>query len=136
MLREELKKLVDLADKSDESAKAYIKYAKLFEKDDASRDSYIKTLLKYNPFTKPFKKFYQAIFGIDSVGSFELNEYFPRKMYKGVCTMISYAKGWSVETVRWATIFLACFVVGIIGYAALAVGMKTGHYFGINVEKP
>lgn len=136
VLRKELKNLIALKDKSDESAKAYVKYAKLFEKEDASRDSYIKTMLKINPFTKPFMKFYQSIFGIDSVGSFELNEYFPRKMYKGVCAMIASAKGWSVETVRWGTIFLACFVVGIIGYAALAVGMKTGHYFGVNVEKP
>ena len=135
VLREEVKKYVDLADKSDESAKEFKKYAKLFEKNDDSRDSFIKTMLKYNPFTKPFKKFYQAIFGIDSVGSFELDVYFPRKMYKGVCAMLSNAKGWKLETVRWTTILLCCFLVGLFGYAALAVGMKAGYYFGVNVEK-
>lgn len=136
VLREELKKLINLKDKSDESAKAFIKYAKLFEKTDDSRDSYIKWMLKYNPFTKPFKGFYQALFGMDSVGSFELNEYFPRKMLTGVCTMISYAYGWKLETVRWATIFLGACFIGVLGYVALALAMKAGYYFGVNVEKP
>lgn len=136
VLREELKKLINLEDKSDENAKKYIKYAKVFEKEDASRDSYIKTLIKLNPFARPFKKLYQATFGIDSVGSFELDEYFPRKMWKGVCAMLSAAKGWSIETVRWLTIFLGCLGVGVIGYIALAIAMKSGHYFGVNIEKP
>jgi phage shock protein PspC (stress-responsive transcriptional regulator) len=136
VLREEVKKLVNLDDKSDESAKRYIKYAKMFEKEDSSRDSFLKTLIKLNPFARPFKKFYQATFGIDSVGTFELDEYFPRKMLKGVCAMLSASKGWGIETVRWITVFLGCFGIGVIGYIVLALGMKTGHYFGVNIEKP
>ena len=80
--------------------------------------------------------FYKPIFGSDKVGSFELDDYFPRKMISGVCTMLSYAKGWQVETVRWVTIFLGACFIGLIGYAGLALAMKSGYYFDINVEKP
>lgn len=135
VLRAEVKKFVFLKDKSDESAKEFNKYAKLFEKDDNSRSSYIKSLLKLNPFARPFMGFYNAVFGFDYVGSFELDVYFPRKVYKGVCNMISCSTGWNLGTVRLLAIFFGGMLIGVFAYAVLAIAMKKGYYFGVNVEK-
>lgn len=134
VLREELTKLIEHKDKSDKSAKDFIVYAKLFEKQDYSRKSLFSTLNKFNPVAK--LNIMNLFLKKDYVGSFELDEYFPRKRFMGVCSMLSAGQGWQIDTVRWITLILCCFAgLGVIAYLGLAVAVRMGYYFGVNIEK-
>ncbi len=136
-LKKELKFYTDHKDKRDKSAKEFLQYARHFEKADNSRQSWFGTLnkisstlnpmLKLNPFNSVFK---------NNIGSFELNDYFPQKKIWGVCSMLAAGKGWKVDTVRFAMCASMFLMIGGFVYIALAVAMKLGFYFDVNIEKP
>ena len=137
-LKKELASYVKHKSKRDKSSKEFNQYAKGFEKQDSSRDSWYGSTLKIariiNPllWLNPMNKAVE-----NNVGSFELNEYFPQKKVWGVCSMLSAGQGWSVDTVRVFMILFACFGgIGLIAYVILAIAKKLGFYFGVNVEKP
>ncbi len=134
VLREELTNLIKYKDKSDESAKEFIRYAKLFVKNDTSQESYLDLLNKFNPFSK--LNFLNFIIDKRYIGSFELDVPFPRKRLSGVCSMISAGQGWHLDTTRWLTILVSCLGVGVFAYIGLAIAMRCGVYFGVTVEKP
>lgn len=136
-LKKELKFYAEHKDKTDKSAKEFLQYAKHFERIDNSRQSWFGTLkkisstinpmLKLNPFNSVLK---------NNIGSFELDDYFPQKKIWGVCSMLAAAKGWKVDTVRFAMCASMFLMVGGFVYIALAVAMKFGFYFDVNIEKP
>ncbi len=141
-LKEELTYYMEHKDKTDDSAKDFIKYAKHFEKQDSSRQSWYRSLMKMgktlNPLLKLVSKInpFESSVMKDNVGSFELDVYFPQKKFWGVCSMLAAGKGWKVDTVR-AVIMISSFIgVGVLVYLGLALAMKQGYYFGVNIEKP
>lgn len=136
-LKKELKFYAEHKDKTDKSAKEFLQYAKHFERIDNSKQSWFGTLkkisstinpmLKLNPFNSVLK---------NNLGSFELDDYFPQKKIWGVCSMLAAAKRWKVDTVRFAMCASMFLMVGGFVYIALAVAMKFGFYFDVNIEKP
>ncbi len=140
-LRKEITKFVEYKKSKDISDKDFYKIAKRLEKEDVSRQSFVKTAFsfaKFNPFIFMFKPFYEKLyklsFGMDEVGSFELDTYFTRKKIWGVCDMISCGSHWSIETVRWLMLGLIMFGGPI--YLILGIAMKFGFYLpSITVEK-
>ena len=133
VLKKSLTALINHKDKGDRSAKDFIKYAKLFAKNDYSRDSFFGTLAKLTPFAK-LNPIYHIV-NKNYIGSFELDEYFPRKKFLGVCSMLSAGQGWQIDTTRFIMLFACCMIVGVFAYFALAIAMRMGFYFGVNVEK-
>ena len=142
-LRQEITKLVEYKRSKDTSDKEFYKTAKRLEKEDFSRQSFVKTgfsLMKFNPivfiFRPLYKKMYKKMYGMDEVGSFELDTYFTRKKICGVCDMISCGSHWSIETVRMCMELAGCVGIGVVAYIVLAVAMKFGFYLpSITVEK-
>ncbi len=132
-LRQALKELILHKDTHSKNAKEFLLYAKHFEKTDGSRESFLTTLNKFNPLAK--LNLMNLILDKRRVCSFEIGNYFTRKKWLGVCDMLSSAKGWSLDTVRWVTILLGCFGIGVLGYIGLAIAMKMGYYIDLNIEK-
>lgn len=130
-LQKEIIKLVQYKKSKDVTDKDFYKIAKRIEKSDSSRNSFVKTMAKFNYVYwltggKAFK--------FDQVGSFELDTYFTRKKIWGVCDMISCGSHWSLDTVRWLT--LGLFMFGAPIYLILGIAMKFGFYLpNITVEK-
>ena len=137
-LKKELTAYVEHKTKKDASEKEYYRYAKHFEKQDLSRDSWWGTMTKLSKYLNPIAYFTNPMRKLlkNNVGSFELNEYFPQKKFLGVCAMLAAGKGWKVDTVRALTAISCCVYVGIFVYLGLAIAKKFGFYFGVNVEKP
>lgn len=138
-LRNELTYLIDYKYKrsKDPSDKEFYKIAKRLEKKDSGRDSFMKTMAKLTIIWKPlYDAMYKSLFGMDEVGSFELDTYFTRKKLFGVCDMISCATHIEVATVRWLMSFAGCCGIGVVVYLVLAVAMKFGFYLpSITIEK-
>ncbi len=132
-LKEELTALLKHKAKHKEDEKDFNRYAKHFDKLSGSSESFLTTMAKINPMLK----LYLLIPFMDKKRScsFEPGNVFHRKMWLGVCDMISAGQGWSIDTVRWGMIGLSCFVVGVFIYFGLALAMKFGIYWGVNVEK-
>lgn len=124
--------------KSVATEKDFNQYAKHFEKEDFSRESWFGSMSKIGKKLNPLLIFNPMDKLTDNnVGSFELQEYFPQKKFLGVCSMLSAGQGWKVDTVRFIMIGLCCIGgLGGLAYLALAVAKKLGIYFGVNVEKP
>lgn len=141
-LKKELTYYINHKDKKDNSAKDFIRYAKHFEKNDFSRQSWRGALMKIGKTLNPLLRVMSKLNPIESslmannVGSFELDTYFPQKKIWGVCSMLAAGKGWKVDDVRLTITVASCFVVGVFAYLGLAIAMKLGYYFGVNVEKP
>ena len=144
-LRKELTHYVRREKVKDDSDKDFVKYAKQFEKNDISRDSWFKMqnefgeninpLLKLMNKTKLVKKTTGALYE-NNVGSFEIKDVFTQKKFLGVCSMLAAGKGWKVDTVRFVTVLSSLLVVGLLVYGGLAIAMKSGYYFDVTVEKP
>lgn len=136
-LRRELTELIRHKYSKDGSNAEFFAYAKHFEKDNTSRSSIFGTLNKITNIVNPFNRLniMSAVLDKRKVCSFELDNYFTRKMIFGVCDMLSAGQGWSLDTVRWGMAIAGCFVVGLFAYAALAVGMRLGLYWGVTIAK-
>lgn len=142
-LRKEVTDMIEYKKSNDISDKEFYKIAKRIEKEDSSRQSYLKmsfNLMKLNPFVflfkSHYKKIYQKMYGMDEVGSFELDTYFTRKKLCGVCDMISCGSHWSIESVRMCMELAGCVGIGVVVYFILAIAMKFGFYLpNITIEK-
>lgn len=142
-LRKEITKLIEYKKSKDVSDKEFYRIAKRLEKEDFSRQSFVKTTFgfaKFNPFIFIFKplyeKMYKKMYGMNEVGSFELDTYFTRKKLCGVCDMISCGSHWSIESVRMCMELAGCVGIGVVVYIVLAIAMKFGFYLpSITVEK-
>lgn len=137
-LRKELTDYIEHKNKKLSSDKEFNQYAKHFEKQDLSRDSWYSTLMNISKKINPLIRLNPITNSIkNNVGSFELDEYFPQKKFLGVCSMIAAGQSWKVDTVRYITAISCCFAgLGVMAYLALAVAKKFGYYFGVSVEKP
>lgn len=137
-LQKELSYYVEYKDNKDVSAKEFIRYAKHFEKQNGSKSSLFGTLNKIATVINPMLKLNPVNkYNKNNVGSFELDEYFPQKKIFGVCSMLSCAKGFKVDTVRYLMLVSACiYGLGGIVYIILAIAKKYGFYFGVHIEKP
>ena len=116
----------------------FYEYAKHFEKKDASRFSIWGSMVKISNIINPLNRLNPMTHLLDKkkVCSFELDNYFPRKKIWGVCDMISAGQGVSIDTVRCLMIIAGCFAgLGVLAYAALAVGMRFGFYWGVRIEQ-
>lgn len=120
----------------------FFKYAKMFAKDDLGRSSYFKETRDFAKYFNPFIWLGTAlnergkIYGIEQVGSFELDVYFTRKKLFGVCDMISCGTHWNIETVRTLFLLAGCCIIGVPIYLILALAMKVGLYIpGVSVVK-
>lgn len=136
-LKNEVSRLVDRKGAKSELEKDYFEYAKHIAKDDPERRSFYNNFGSiypgYNKLVKPILK---KCWGVDEVGSFELDQPFTRKRFLGVCNMLAWANDWSVEMVR-TIMLLACFCgVGVIAYFGLFFAMKANYYLpNFSVEK-
>jgi len=139
-LQKEISNLVDYKKSKDPSDNEFYRLAEKNEKEDYSRQSFVKTLMKFNYMywisKSLFKKSYKKSYGMDEVGSFELDTYFTRKKIWGVCDMISCGSHWSIETVRWCMAVAGCMGIGLVAYLILGIAMKFGVYLpSITIEK-
>ncbi len=132
-LKSEITALLKHKAKHTKDEKNFICYSKHFEKKNSSSESFLTTMAKINPLLKIYLK----IPFIDKKRScsFEPNNVFHRKMWLGVCDMISSGQGWSIDTVRWGMIGLSGMFIGVFIYFGLALAIKLGLYWGVNVEK-
>ncbi len=113
--------------------KEFIIYAKQFEKQTGASESYLTIMTKFNPLLKLYLKI--PFLDKKRCCSFDIGNVFHRKMWFGVCDMISAGNRWSIDTVRWGMIGLSCFAIGVFIYFGLAIAMKLGCYWGVNVER-
>lgn len=131
-LKAEITALVKRKNAKDEETKIFYKYSKKQEKDDPERSSYFKMTAFLNITALPMLT---LLFGMDQVGTFNINVPFTRKKWLGVCNMLSWAYDWSIETTRFI-MFLTLGLAGV-GYLGLALLMKIGFYIPkITVKKP
>jgi phage shock protein PspC (stress-responsive transcriptional regulator) len=136
-LKSEIKRLVDRKHAKSTGEKEYFKYAKRLAKDDPERRSFYNVFGRiypgYNTLVKPILK---ACWGVDEVGSFNLDQPFTRKRFLGVCNMLAWANDWSVEMVRTVMFLLGLMGIGILAYFGLFIAMKANFYLtNFAVEK-
>ncbi len=132
-LQKEITALLKHKDHRTTNEKEFVLYAKQFEKQTIESQSYLTMMAKLNPMLKPILNI--SLIDKRRCCSFKIGNIFHRKMWLGVCDMISAGKRWSIDTVRWGMIGLSCFVVGVYIYIGLAIAMKFGYYLGVDVEK-
>ena len=136
-LKSEVSRLVDRKGAKDAFEKDYFKYAKKMAKEDIARLSFYNLQGSIIPgYTTLVKPVLKLLYGIDEVGSFELDQPLTRKRWLGVCNMIAWAFGWSIEMVRTVTFICACTGIGLLFYFALYLCIKTKFYLpGFSVKK-
>lgn len=127
-LKAEVSRLVDYKNPKNALEKEYFKYAKKRAKEDIARMSFFNTLGGLNPFYFMIKPILRVCLGAEAVGSFELDQPLTRKKWLGVCNMIAWATGWSVEMVRVITFICGCMGIGVLFYLALYLCIKTKLY--------
>ncbi len=132
-LEKEITALLKHKAKSSAKEKEFLLYAKQFEKQSIESESYLTTMAKINPMLKLYLKI--PFLDKKRCCSFKIGNIFHRKMWLGVCDMISAGQRWSIDTVRWGMIGLSGLFIGVFLYFGLAIGMKLGYYWGVDVEK-
>ncbi len=132
-LQREITALLKHKAHSSANEKEFLLYAKQFEKQIGASESYLTMMTKFNPLLKLYLKL--PFIDKKRCCSFDVGNVFHRKMLFGVCDMISAGKRWSIDTVRWGMIGLSCFIIGVFIYFGLAIAMKSGYYWGVDVEE-
>ncbi len=133
-LKKELTYYIKKKCKKNPEERDFLAYSKHFEKQDYARQSYISILNTYNIWGR--LNLTTLLYDKNSVGSFELDVYFPRKKIWGVCDMLSVGHGWSLDTVRWCMMALSCLAgMGFFVYLGLAIMKKLNIYPNVHIKK-